>query len=141
MTDTVSKEKRSEVMRLVKSANTKPEILVRKFLFKNGLRYRLNDKTLPGKPDLKLTKYKILIFVNGCFWHGHTCKSYQMPKTNVDFWNNKIESNKERDAINRHKLTSLGWHVVYVWECELKSKNKKTTLDNLNDYLKSHNKK
>ena len=123
-------------MRLVKSSNTKPEMIVRKFLFANGFRYKLHDKKLAGKPDLKLTKYKTLIFVNGCFWHGHeVCKSYQMPKSNVDFWNNKIESNKKRDADNVNKLRQEGWDVLVIWECDLKAKKRNETLNNLLLYM------
>ena len=126
MTDLISPEKRSELMAKIKSKNTKPEILVRKFLFSKGYRYRLHDITLPTSPDIVLKRYKTVIFVNGCFWHGHkskSCKSSHIPKTNKLFWQNKIKKNIKRDLNGRNKLRSLGWQVIVIWECQLR-KNK-----------------
>lgn len=132
MADVFNKEKRSEVMSKVRGMNTKPELLVRKFLFSKGFRFRLHDKTLPSKPDIKLSKYNCLIFVHGCFWHGHkNCKNYVMPKTNKKFWYGKIETNKKRDEKNLRKLRKMGWKVIIVWECQLKVKTREKTLNNL----------
>lgn len=119
-------------MSAIKSKNTKPELLVRKFLFSRGFRYRLNYPRLPGHPDLVLRKYKTVIFINGCFWHGHDgCKYYVLPQTNVEFWKNKIERNRNRDVEERRKLTSMGWHCITVWECQLKPKVRQQTLEAL----------
>lgn len=121
MVDTVSREKRSEVMALVKQKDTKPELRVRRYLHANGLRYSLHRKDLPGKPDIVLSKYKVVVFVHGCFWHGHkSCKLGRIPKSNVEFWNNKIEGNARRDLENKAKLMTLGWKVIVIWECEAK---------------------
>lgn len=130
--DNVSKTRRSEIMKAVKSKDTKPEIIVRKFLFANGFRYRLHDKSLPGKPDIKLTKYKIVVFVNGCFWHGHLdCNIYVMPKTNIEFWSNKIKTNVNRDKEKIMRLQALGWKVITVWECQLKKSRVEESLRQL----------
>ena len=124
----------------IKSSDTVPEIIVRKFLFSNGFRYRKNDKSLPGKPDIKLTKYKTVIFINGCFWHGHfNCKIYVMPKSNVEFWRDKIEHNIIRDKRNLELLVREGWKVIVIWECQLKGKKKKETLDRLVEQILSSN--
>lgn len=113
----------------IKGSNTKPEILVRKFLFSKGLRYRLHDRKLPGTPDIKLTKYKTVIFINGCFWHGHqSCKSYRMPKSNVEFWNSKIERNSKRDIETKKNLNKLGWSIIVIWQCQLKKNIREKTL-------------
>lgn len=121
MVDVFSKEKRSEVMSGIKGKNTRIEEVVRKQLFKNGFRYRKNDERLPGKPDIVIPKLKTVIFVNGCFWHGHQyCKYFIIPKTRVDFWTNKINGNIKRDKVNEDKLKLLGWNIVTIWECELK---------------------
>lgn len=131
-------------MSAIKSRNTKPEILVRKFLFSRGFRYRLNHPRLPGHPDLVLRKYRTVIFVNGCFWHGHEeCKYYRLPKTNVEFWQAKIERNKKRDIEEQHRLASLGWHCITVWECQLKPISRQQTLEALaytlnHIYLQDH---
>jgi DNA mismatch endonuclease, patch repair protein len=130
--DNVSKERRSEIMANVKSSNTKPELLVRQFLFANGLRFRLHNKSLPAKPDIKLTKYRTLIFIHGCFWHGHqNCKRYVMPKTNKKFWYNKIETNIKRDRKRVLQLRKLGWHVYTIWECDLQPRKQNKTLTKL----------
>jgi DNA mismatch endonuclease (patch repair protein) len=119
--DIWSKEKRSECMSKIRSKDTKPELALRKALFARGFRYRVNDKHLPGKPDIVLPKYKTVIFLHGCFWHRHEgCKYAYTPKTNTEFWVDKITSNKERDKINMQKLTALGWNVLTVWECEIR---------------------
>jgi DNA mismatch endonuclease, patch repair protein len=132
MADVFDKRKRSEVMSLICGANTKPEILVRKFLFSKGFRFRLNDKKLYGRPDIKLTKYGCLIFVNVCFWHGHAgCKNYVMPKTNKKFWHAKIRDNIKRDRNNKKKLKADGWKVLVIWECELKKAVRDKHLDRL----------
>lgn len=118
-------------MSLVKSTNTKPEIVVRKFLHASGIRYGLHDKKLPGCPDLKSIKYNSLVFVNGCFWHGHNCNSYSKPKTNKAFWETKIEKNMARDRKNKRALKRLGWNVIEVWQCELTPKKRIQTLERL----------
>ena len=120
-TDTFSAKKRSEIMRAVKGRDTKPEIALRKKLFSRGLRYRLNVKDLPGKPDLVFPKHKTVVFVHGCFWHGHSCKrGNRQPKQNADYWKDKITRNKARDQKNAAALKKLGWRVITVWECEIK---------------------
>lgn len=122
MADTVTKKRRSEIMAYVGQKDTKPELLVRSFLHRKGLRYRLHVKELPGKPDLVFPRLKTVLFVNGCFWHGHkdrNCKLARTPKSNIDFWVGKIQANKERDHKNWERLKGLGWKVIVVWECEL----------------------
>lgn len=119
MSDIFSFQKRSDIMSKIGGKNTKPEILVRKFLFSKGFRYRINVKTLPGKPDIVLPKYKTVIFVNGCFWHGHNCKKGNLPSSNIDFWRGKISNNKLRDDKNSDLLIKLGWKVIIIWQCEI----------------------
>lgn len=120
----------------LKSRDTKPELLVRKFLFSRGLRYRVNVSKLPGKPDIVLPKYKIVIFVNGCFWHGHAgCKYATIPKSNTEFWQTKINRNKTRDDEVEKMLLSQGWHVIRVWECDLKPNKATNTLIKLYDKI------
>ena len=107
-------------MAAIRGKDTKPELLVRKFLFSRGFRYRLNHPHLPGHPDLVLRKYRTVIFVNGCFWHGHeNCKYFRLPKTNIEFWQKKIERNKERDKKEQCQLAAMGWHCITIWECQL----------------------
>lgn len=116
----------------IRSKDTKPEVMVRHFLFSRGFRYRLYRKDLPGKPDIVLTKYKTVIFINGCFWHGHKdCKYATLPSENHDFWLTKISGNIERDKLNYEKLNKLGWKVIEIWQCELKPKFRENTLNNL----------
>ncbi len=132
MADVHTKETRSYNMSRIKGKNTKPEMLVRRFLHAKGFRYKLHDKTLPGKPDLVLPKYKTIIFVHGCFWHGHTtCKYYVVPKTNTDWWLNKINTNKANDARTIKALKKDGWKIIYVWECRLKPAKVVKTLNEL----------
>lgn len=138
MADKVSKERRSEIMSLVRGKDTKPELIVRQFLFSKGFRYRLHDNKLQGKPDIKLSKYKTVIFINGCFWHGHTdCKIYVMPKTNKKFWQDKIDKNITRDKKNIEELKNLGWNVIILWECQLKKNQRENTFKDLVDKISS----
>ena len=135
--DVHDKETRSYNMSRIKGKNTKPEELVRKFLFSQGFRYRKNDARLPGTPDIVLPKYKTVIFVNGCFWHGHSnCKYFVVPKTNTEFWLNKIETNRQRDAKKTSELQSLGWRVIVLWECQLKKNVVDETLQSLVEKIK-----
>ena len=120
MSDIMTPEQRSRCMSHIHSKNTKPEILVRKELFRRGYRYRINVSNLPGKPDIVLPKYKTVIFVNGCFWHGHEgCKYFVLPKTNAVFWENKIRQTQQRDASAILALHNIGWKIIVIWECEL----------------------
>ena len=129
MTDVHSKAVRSHNMSQIKGRDTKPEEIVRKYLFSKGLRYRKNVAELPGKPDIVFPKYRVCVFVNGCFWHKHDCRYFVWPKSNVKFWKEKITRNIERDEKNSALLLDAGWRVIVVWECELKKDNKKLTLD------------
>ena len=132
MADVHDVDTRSYNMSQIRSKNTKPEEIVRKFLFSKGFRYRKNDKKLPGKPDIVLPKYKTIIMVNGCFWHKHEgCKYFVWPKNNAEFWKEKINRNIERDYINQLELRNLGWKVIIVWECELKKAVREERLERL----------
>ena len=123
MTDVMTPEQRSRNMAAIKWKDTKPEMIVRKYLFSRGLRFRVQVRKLPGNPDIVLPKYKTVIFVNGCFWHGHEgCKYFRLPKSNIEFWKEKIERNIERDRESMQALLVLGWKVIRVWECELRNK-------------------
>ena len=134
--DVHSKEVRSYNMSRIKGKDTKPEETVRKYLFSQGFRYRKNDKRLPGTPDIVLPKYKTVIFVNGCFWHGHEgCKYFVWPKNNAEFWHKKIRDNVLRDQRKVQALDLLGWKVIVVWECKIKS-DKENTLENLMKEIK-----
>lgn len=136
--DIKSKESRSYNMSRIRSKDTKPEELVRKYLFAQGFRYRKNDTRLPGKPDIVLPKYKTVIFVNGCFWHGHEgCKYFVWPKSNPSFWRQKIESNIQRDKHNCQMLVHQGWKVIVIWECSLKKQFFNDTMANLIEEIKS----
>jgi DNA mismatch endonuclease (patch repair protein) len=121
MPDIYSKQKRSDIMSHISGKETKPEILVRKFLFANGFRFRKNVKELSGKPDIVLPKYKTIIFTHGCFWHGHICKRGELPATNVEFWKTKIGGNIERDKRDVSELTKKGWKVIVIWQCEIRN--------------------
>lgn len=132
MADTVSKEKRSEIMSHVTGKETKPEIIVRKYLFAHGLRYRKNVKRLPGTPDIVFPKYKTAVFVNGCFWHGHKeCKYSRLPSTNLEYWEKKIADNLERDERKKRELEGLGYRVLTVWQCQLKPRVREENLERL----------
>jgi DNA mismatch endonuclease (patch repair protein) len=137
MGDVHDKMTRSYNMSQIKGKDTKPEIIVRKFLFSKGLRYRLNQKELPGKPDIVLKKYQTVIFINGCFWHSHeNCKYFVIPKSNSDFWINKLHKNKANDNKNKIALEELGWKVTIIWECELKKNKIEETLNSLLSFFK-----
>jgi len=121
MTDRLTPVQRHRVMSHIRSRNTKPEVAVRQWLWSHGYRYRLNVKGVPGKPDIVMRRYRTAIFVNGCFWHGHEgCPKFRMPQTNVEFWENKIRRNRERDRQNYSVLRENGWQVIVLWECGLK---------------------
>ncbi len=123
---------RSYNMSEIRSTGTKPEEIVRKYLFSKGLRYRKNVKILPGKPDIVFSKYKTVVFVNGCFWHGHqNCRYFVMPKSNTEYWESKIKSNITRDKTTYDSLSALGWNLLIVWECELKKDKRDITLERL----------
>lgn len=129
MVDTLSPEQRSERMSRIRSGNTKPEVTLRKELHRLGLRYRLHGRQLPGKPDIVLSKYKTVIFTHGCFWHRHEgCKVATIPKSNTDFWVEKFARNVARDAKVVELLENIGWHVIVVWECEINSPSKATSV-------------
>ena len=156
--DKLSPQQRHANMAAIRSKDTKPEMIVRRGLWKRGFRYRLNDKRLPGQPDLVLRKYRTCIFVNGCFWHGHGLHEVQnekikvkneklafdfessdcckIPKTNREFWVAKIRRNMERDTEDLRKLAAMGWHCITVWECELKPKKREQTLSALDNTLR-----
>ena len=134
--DVHSKEVRSYNMSCIKGKGTKPEEIVRKYLFSHGFRYRKNDKRLPGTPDIVLPKYKTVIFVNGCFWHGHEgCKYFVWPKNNAEFWKAKILQNIERDKRDFERLENAGWKVIVVWECSLKKTRRQQSLEYLMDRI------
>ena len=138
MADVHEPKTRSYNMSQIRAKDTKPEVIVRKFLHSNGFRYKLHVKGLPGKPDLVLPKYNTVIFVHGCFWHAHEdCKYFKIPKTRTEWWKEKLYRNKERDENHIQELEEMGWSVIVVWECELKQKERKETLFNLIEVLKS----
>ena len=125
-TDILSEEERSERMSRVRQEDTKPELIVRKYLFAKGFRYRKNDRRYPGSPDVVLPKYRTVIFTHGCFWHGHTgCRAARLPRTRHEFWARKVADNRSRDARNTRLLEQDGWNVIVVWECELKGKKRR----------------
>ena len=142
--DKMTKEQRHRCMAAIRGRDTRPELVVRKFLFGRGFRYRLNHPWLPGHPDLVLRKYRTVIFVNGCFWHGHEgCRWFKMPKTHTEFWQAKIMRNRERDVREMQQLSSMGWHCITVWECQLKPAVRQQTLESLaftlnHIYLQDH---
>lgn len=159
MADRLSPQQRHDNMSAIRSKDTKPEIIVRKWLWSKGFRYRINSNRLPGKPDIVLRKYRTCIFINGCFWHGHkvtespvqdsgltiqSSECCKIPKTNTAFWVEKIRRNMERDAEVRQQLKMMGWHSLTLWTCQLKSKERNNTLQSLvyaldSIYLKNHN--
>ena len=124
MADRLSPEHRSWLMSRIGGKNTQPEVLVRSLLHRLGYRFSLHRRDLPGTPDIVLPVRGAVVFVNGCFWHGHSCKRTRMPKSRMDYWGPKIDANRRRDARKRRQLVSLGWKVVVVWECELKNPGK-----------------
>ena len=130
MADFLSMEERSFRMSRIRSDSTKPELKLRLALWRQGFRYRINDKRLPGSPDIVLPKYRTVVFMHGCFWHGHKdCKVYSVPKTNTDFWVAKVARNQDRDQEVWRKLEAKGWSVIIVWECQLKKANLEETID------------
>ena len=136
--DKMSEEQRHRCMASIRGRDTKPELIVRRYLFGRGFRYRLNHPRLPGHPDIVLRKYRTVIFVNGCFWHGHKgCRYFTVPKSNTDFWSAKISRNAERDRSVQQQLATMGWHCVTVWECQLMPKLRNDTLRAL-EYTISH---
>lgn len=129
MADNLTKEQRSHIMSTIRSKDTRPEMIVRRYLFSQGFRYRVHQKNLPGKPDIVLKRYKAVIIINGCFWHGHEpCKIFKMPKTRVEFWTQKINRNKERDYEVIRLLNEQGWRVYIIWECQLDKTKVESTL-------------
>lgn len=140
MPDIMTTQQRHNCMSHIRSKNTRPELLVRQALWHNGFRYRLHVRDLPGKPDIVLPKFHTVIFVNGCFWHGHDgCKYFVVPKSNAAFWKEKILSNKSRDLRDERELTAAGWRVITIWECELKKEFIERTIEQLLQSLLSHN--
>ena len=135
--DNHTKEQRRYNMSRIQSKNNVPEEKVRKYLFSKGFRYKKNDRTLPGSPDIVLPKYKTVIFINGCFWHKHNFKRFVWPASNEDYWRKKILRNVERDKINIEKLKELGWKVLIIWECELKKATIEERLEKLINEIQS----
>lgn len=139
MSDRLTPAQRHYNMSRIRSANTRPELKLRHALWDKGFRYRINDKNLPGKPDIVFPKYKTIIFVHGCFWHGHTgCKRFVVPQTNTEFWTSKINRNKDRDQEVWRKLESLGWNVIIVWECQLTKETFNDSVSRITDELNSN---
>lgn len=140
MADVHSKETRSYNMSKIRGKDTKPELIVRKFLHSQGFRYRIHVKDLPGKPDIVLPKYKTVIFIHGCFWHGHTgCKYYVIPKTRTEWWSDKINKNKTKDQTSNQNLKDAGWNIIEIWECDLKKSVQLETLSELSKRIKHIN--
>jgi len=133
--DVHSPDQRSFNMSRIKGKNTKPEMIVRKWLWRNGLKYRLHRNDLPGKPDIVFAGRKKVIFVNGCFWHKHNCKYFKWPKSNTEFWRQKIEGNVRRDGDNFAALTAKGWGYMVIWECEIKEKNLEPLWERIKEFL------
>ena len=132
MSDVLTPQQRHRCMSHIRSKATKPEILVRKWLWAHEYRYRLNVKSVPGKPDIVMRKYRTAIFVNGCFWHGHEgCKQFVLPKTNTEFWQNKIDSNRARDQKNYDTLINAGWQVIVLWQCKLTKQELEPTMQSV----------
>ena len=138
MADNHSKDIRSKNMSHIRSTNTIPEVVVRKYLFSKGFRYRKNVRTMPGRPDIVLPKYRAVIFVNGCFWHKHDCPRFVWPSSNEEYWRKKILRNVERDAKNYKLLEEAGWKVLVIWECQLKKKQFEATMTELISALEDH---
>lgn len=139
MPDTMTEHQRHECMSHIRSKDTNPEVTVRRELFHRGFRFRKNVRSLPGTPDIVLPRYRTVIFINGCFWHGHKgCRLYTVPKTNVRFWTDKIERNRSRDQLNIQRLESLEWNVITVWECQLGKAEISSTIDTLEASIRSN---
>ncbi|MBV6787613.1 very short patch repair endonuclease [Xanthomonas perforans] len=133
----ISPETRSRMMSGIKGKNTRPEIAVRSFLHRNGFRFRLHGSRLPGRPDVVLPRWNAVVFVHGCFWHGHSgCHYFKLPKTRTDFWQTKIDSNSQRDALAIHRLRQAGWRVAVIWECALRDESDRA-LDELLRFIRS----
>ena len=128
MADTMTPEQRHVCMSHIKGKGTKPELLVRRWLWSHGYKYRLNVKSVPGKPDIVMRPYRTAIFVNGCFWHGHDCGKSRVPKSNTEFWEAKMARNRKRDEENYRVLQENGWHVIVIWECQLTPKHLEHTM-------------
>ena len=137
MADNRTPEVRHKNMSHIRSTNTKPEIIVRKYLFSQGFRYRINVKTLPGRPDIVLPKYHTVVLINGCFWHHHDCGRFVWPSSNEEYWHSKIDGNVQRDKENEAKLNDLGWRVIVLWECQLKKSTAETRLQELCKEIKN----
>ena len=137
MADNHTPEVRHKNMSHIRSTNTKPEIIVRKYLLSQGFRYRINVKTLPGRPDIVLPKYHTVVFINGCFWHHHDCGRFVWPSSNEEYWHSKIDGNVQRDQENEAKLNDLGWRVIVLWECQLKKSSAELRLQKLCEEIKN----
>lgn len=135
MTDIFSPKKRSQIMKKIRPKNSKQELFIRKLVFSLGYRYRLHRKDLPGKPDLVFPKYKKVIFINGCFWHGHHCKRASLPESNKEFWSRKIAGNINRDKRNLDKLSDIGWKSMVIWQCEIKKSDLNTVIEKIKNFL------
>ena len=141
MTDVFNSRKRSEIMASIRPKDTAPEMMLRKSLHRIGYRYRLHTNNLPGKPDLVFRQYQAIIFVNGCFWHGHDCHLFRLPSSNQDYWQSKIENNRSRDENNRKLLLADGWRILTVWECSMRGRERldfELMISNVDDWLKSN---
>ena len=142
MADIVSKEKRSRMMSGIRSKNTKPELIIRKALFRKGYRYRLHPKRMPGRPDFILPKYRVAVFVNGCFWHLHDCHLFKWPSTRRQYWQKKLQGNKERDELKTERLLKNGWRVLIIWECAIRGKKRidfDEVIERTENFIKSSN--
>lgn len=138
MVDVVSPAKRSSMMSGIKGKNTKPEVMIRKALHRRGFRYCLNTKGLPGKPDIVFPKHKAIIFIHGCFWHGHDCHLFKWPKSREDFWREKITDNQKRDEVVMNQYAETDWRIMAIWECALKGKTRlpfDSLVDEVSDWL------
>lgn len=142
MADVVDHKTRSKMMAGIQGKNTKPEISIRSLLHRQGFRFRIHDNTLPGKPDIVLKRFHAVIFVHGCFWHAHQCHLFKWPSTRKDFWQTKIEGNRERDTVNMKALKNSGWRVLTIWECAMKGKtrlNESELIEIIRDWLLGDN--
>lgn len=137
MPDFLSPDERSQMMSRIRSKNTKPEKIVRQFLFAQGLRYRIHDKNLPGSPDLVLPKYHCAIFVHGCFWHGHECQGERALQIDKPFWNQKIKNNIKRDALDQFHLLESGWRMAVIWECALRPQHRQCSLSKILNWIRN----